>query len=57
MHIVCKKADGSPGKFYINDFREDLRSLTKTYCGFKTTPGYDHIEILTAWQMEFSFLA
>ncbi len=46
IHLVLTKP-GASGKFYIGHFfEESLRSLQKTYCGFKTEPDFDRIIIL-----------
>ena len=46
VHLVCTNPDGS-GRYYLNGWDEQtLRSLDKTYCGFKDEPDYDTLTIL-----------
>lgn len=46
IHLELTRPDGS-GKFWLGHFEEaTLRSLDKTYCGFKDKLDYDYIIIL-----------
>jgi len=47
INLTCVHPDSNRSVFYLNGWiEEDLRSISKTFCGHKTTLGYDHIFIL-----------
>lgn len=47
IHLVCTRPDGT-GKFWLNGWDEEtLRSLDKTYCGYKKEPDFDTITVLS----------
>lgn len=58
IHLVCTNPDGT-GKFWLNGWDErTLRSLNKTYCGYKEEPDFDTITVLSeddsfTYQMSF----
>lgn len=47
INLTCTRPDSNRSQFYLNYWvEEELRSVQKTYCGHKSTLGYDHIIIL-----------
>ncbi len=46
LHIECTGVDGK-GRYYLSHFDgRTLRSLDKTYCGQKSEPDHDRIEVV-----------